>query len=292
MPRGMFFLIHDEITGPEIKCNYYKSPMILPQEFISKLYMSHAGFNSSSHLEIKFGHNRSISCFTGNLDRRSQAEGILGIIFEENEKFDNLDLFLQRNLTRTINKPENQTIKEIFSNELLNYIELNKLFEKVEFEDIPEIFIINGEKEYNSCLLKIGEKEVSNSEMIEIYRKIIEKEEIPDYQYIKLNLKGINNTFLIFKVVISNKNIEKIISTIKHYIENFCYYSLEILSLFLIPSFINLIPLKLELSKKYFDKNRSVLQILQNSENYYNEFNNIISYLVKGDVYITPILGV
>ena len=292
MPKGMFFLIHDEITGPEIKCNYYTSPITLPQEFISKLYMSHAGFKSSSHLEIKFGHKRSISCFTGNLDRKSHTEGILGIIFEENENFDNLDLFLQRNLTRTVNKPENQTLKEIFSNKLLNYLKLNKIFEKVEIEDIPEIFIINGEKEYSSCLLKIGEKKVSNSEIIKIYRMMIEKEEISDYQYIKLNLEGINNTFLIFKVDGSNKNLDKIISTLKHYIENFYYYSLEILSLCLTPSFIRIIPLKPEVSKKYFDKNRSVLQILQKSENYSNEFNNIISYLVNGDISLTPILGI
>ncbi|MHA2184826.1 MAG: hypothetical protein ACXAAI_07475, partial [Promethearchaeota archaeon] len=71
MPRGLFLLIHDEIRGPEIKCSYYKNPVNLNNEFISKLYMSHAGFDSSSHIEIKFENYRSVSCFTGNLDRRT-----------------------------------------------------------------------------------------------------------------------------------------------------------------------------------------------------------------------------
>ena len=61
MPRGMFFLIHDEIKGPEIKCSYYSSPITIPQEFISKLYMTHAGFESSSHIDIKFGQYRIVN---------------------------------------------------------------------------------------------------------------------------------------------------------------------------------------------------------------------------------------
>ena len=290
MPIGMFFLIHDEIKGPEIKCSYYTRSITLPQEFISKLYMSHAGFESSSHLEIKFGHYRSISCFTGNLDRRSQKEGILGIIFEENEKFDNLDLFLQRNLINVVNQPDNSMMEDIFSNKLLNYLELNKIFEKVEIEGVSEILLINGAKEYRSYILKIGEKKVSNSEMIEIYLKIMEKQKIPQYLYVKLKLGGINNTFLIFKIVKPNKNIEKILSTIKPYIENFYYYSLEVLTLFLLPSLIRTISLKPKLSNKYIDKNFTVLQILKKSENYSDEFNTLISHLVEEDINLTPIL--
>ena len=288
MPKGMFFLIHDDIKGPEIKCSYYTSPITLNQEFISKLYMSHAGFDSSSHIEIKFGHYRSISCFTGNLDRRSQKEGILGIIFEENEEFDNLDFFLQRNLNYITNKPDNQTIEETFSNKLLNYYELNKIFDKVEIEDLPEIFIINGDKEYQSCLLHIGEKKVPNSEMIEIYQKIMKKQKIPQYMYIELNLEVKNNTFLVLKVNKSNQNIDKVILTLKSYLEHFYYYSLEILALFLLPSVIRIVPLKPKLSEKYSDKNKSVLQHLQNSGSYGKEFNELISCLVRGDVYLSP----
>ncbi|MHA1487258.1 MAG: hypothetical protein ACTSSC_08810, partial [Promethearchaeota archaeon] len=172
MPKGIFLLIHDELRGPQIKCSYYTNPITLPQEFISKLYMSHAGFKSSAHLEIKLSRYRSISCFTGNLDRRTQKEGILGILFEESENFDNLDLFLQRNLYPAIYKPDNQMMEVIFSEKLQNYLKLIDFLEKVEIEDIRDLFIITGGDAYKSCLLKIGEKQVSNSEMLDLYQKM------------------------------------------------------------------------------------------------------------------------
>jgi len=208
MPKGIFLLIHDEIRGPKIKCSYYTSPFSLPQEFVSKLYMSHAGFKSSSHLEIKLSHYRSISCFTGNLDRTTQKEGILGILFEESENFDNLDLFLQRNLYQAINNPDNQMMEVIFSDKLQNYLKLIDFLEKVEIEDVLDLFIITGGDAYKSCLLKIGEKQVSNSEMNDIYQKIMKTQEIPLYYYVKLDLKSNDNTFLITKAARSNPNLE------------------------------------------------------------------------------------
>ncbi|MFX1407107.1 MAG: hypothetical protein ACFFBW_09140 [Promethearchaeota archaeon] len=290
MPKGIFLLIHDEIKGPEIKCSYYTSPIKLPQEFISKLYMSHAGFKTSSHLEIKLRQHRSISCFTGNLDRRSQREGILGIIFEENETFDNLDLFLRRNLFYAISNPNNQTMKEIFTNKLLEYLELNRLIENVEVEDVKEIFFLQGDDKFKSCPLKIGEKQVSNSEMIDIYRKIMENQEIPQYNYTKLDLKERDNIFLIFKIKKSSPNIEKIIQAIKPYLENYYFYSLEMLALFLVPSFLGIIPINPKLSNKYSDNRKSVLQNLQKSDNYAKDFNNIVSYLIKGEILLSFLL--
>jgi len=288
MPKGIFLLIHDELKGPQIKCSYYKSPIVLPVEFISKLYMSHAGFKSSSHLEIKISRYRSISCFTGNLDRRTQKEGILGILFEENENFDNLDLFLQRNLYQAINNPDNQMMEDIFSNKLRNYLKLIDFLEKVEIEDVLDLFIINGGDTYKSCLLKMGEKKVTNSEMIDLYQKMMEAQEIPLYYYIKLDLKSKDNTFLIFKAARSNPNIEKILKSLKPYLEKFYYYSLEILTLFLFPSLIKIKQSKSGMTKDIFDEKESVLQNLKNSGNYSKEFNNYISKLIKGSFYISP----
>jgi len=286
----MFFLIHDEIKGPEIKCSYYTNPVNLSKEFISKLYMSHAGFGSSSHIEIKFEDYRSISCFTGNLDRRSQREGILGIIFEESEEFGNLDLFLQRNLYAIIEKPDNETIEEIFKNKLLNYLELDKLFAKVEIEDISEIFLITGNHEFKSCLLKIGDNKTSNIEIGEMYPNILRQQEIPEYRYVELNPIGSDKMYLILKTVLESKDINKIILTLKPYLEKYPFYALEILTLFLLPSIVKLIPLNLSLSKKYSDENRSVLESLKKVESYGEEFNKIISYLVIGEIYILPML--
>lgn len=286
----MFFLIHDEIKGPEIKSSYYRNPVNLSKEFISKLYMSHAGFDTSSHIEIKFEDYQSISCFTGNLDRRSQKEGILGIVFEESEEFGNLDLFLQRNLYVMIEKPDNQTIEDIFTNKLLNYLELDKLFKKVEIEDISEIFLITGNHEFKSCLLKIGDNQTSNIEISEMYPNILRQQEIPEYRYVELNPIGSDKMYLIVKTVLESKNINKIILTLKPYLEKYPFYALEILTLFLLPSIVKLIPLNLSLSKKYSDKNKSVLENLKKAENYGEEFNKIISHLVIGDVYLLPLL--
>ena len=291
MPKGIFFIAHDEIKGPEIKCSYFTSPLTLPQEFISNLYMSHAGLESSSLIEIKFDQYKSVSCFTGNLDRRSQKEGILGIIFEENEAYGNLDLFLRRNIFDASKSQDNQTMEELYSFKLPNFLEIVCIFEEVEIEDIPEIFILTGDEEYKSCLLRIGEKNISPSEMAEIYKMITEKKTIPQYHYVELKSELGNNVYLIFKVNNPIREIDKILSTIKPYLESFFYYSLEILALFLIPSIIRIVPYKPKLGKKYFDKYKSILQNLQKSEKYQHEFNKVISYLIKGDICISPILN-
>jgi len=287
MPRGIFFLIHNEIRGPEIKCSYFTSPITLPQEFISKLYMSHASFESSHLIEIKFDHYKSVSCYTGSLDRRTQKEGILGIIFEENEEFKNLDLFLLRNLEYTSNNQDDKSMEEIFDSRLLSYLELLKILKTVEVEDIPEILIMTGDSEYRSCFLRLGDENIMNTELKEIYQKILEKQSITQYYYSKLKVEKLNNIYLTFKTNKSNQNFEKIISTINPYLERFFYYSLEILTLFLFPSVVRIVPYTTKLSKKYVNKNESVLRYLQNSENYSQEFTDLISYLSKGEVYLS-----
>ena len=73
-------------------------------------------------IEIKFDRYKSVSCFTGNLDRRSQKEGILGIIFEENEVFGNLDLFLIRNLNYISNNQNDQVMEEIYTHKFLRFL--------------------------------------------------------------------------------------------------------------------------------------------------------------------------
>jgi hypothetical protein len=251
--------------------------------------MSHAGFDSSTHIEIKFENNRSVSCFTGNLDRRSQKEGILGIIFEENEEYNNLDLFLQRNLYYAIDHPNEETMEDIFSNKLLNFLELNKLFEGVEIEGIPEIYLIKGNSEYKYSLLNIGESTILVPEMTDLYQKIKNKQMIPHYHYEELKLEMDNKTFLVLKSDEPAKTISMIMTTVKSYLEMFYYYSLEIIALLFLPSIIKLVPLKLGFSKKYPDKAKSILQNLQKSKDYQKEFNNIISNLIDGNLYISPL---
>ena len=290
MPRGIFLVIHDEIMGPQIKCSYYTKPMALSKEFISKLYMSHAGFDSSSHIEIKFDDFKSISCFTGNLDRRTKKEGILGILFEEEEEYDNLDPFLQRNLYKIIEDPTNETIKAIFTYDLSNYLELTSIFNKVDLEGIQEIYIINGNEEFKSYFIKVSEKNVSRSEMAELYNQINESQKIPHYQYDKLNIDSDQNIFLVIKGNCETEFKEKIIQVIKSYLERSIEYCLEILALSLIPSIIKITTLNQTTSKDDLGKHKSVLQMLQQSKNYFEDFNQIISDVRRGDLYLIPIL--
>ncbi len=290
MPRGMFLVIHDEIMGPEIKCSYYTKPVNLSKEFISKLYMSHAGFESSSHIDIKFENFRSISCFTGNLDRRSQKEGILGIIFEEGEEFENLDPFLQRNLYKVIENPSNETLQRIFSQRLLNYLELTTLFQKVELEGIKEIYIITGNEEYKSSFFKVSDDNISVLEMAELYKKIKNNQKIAHYQYVELNIESENNLYLVLKGDGDTKSNYNLIQTIKFYLEKSLDYCLEIIILSLIPSVIRISPFMQNISKDKGGKYNSVLQSLQQSKNYYDTFNKIISDLIREDIYIIPSL--
>jgi len=286
----MFLLIHDELEGPEIKCSFYKNPVKLKKDFISKLYFSHVGINSSAHIEIKFENYRSISCFTGNLDRRSQKEGILCIIFDENEDCNNLDLFLQRNLYLIIDNPDKETMQDIFTNKLPNYLELIKFFEKIEIESIPELYLTNGNSEFKYNLLKIGESNISIPEMASLYQKIIKRQKIPQYYHKELNIRGSNKTHLVLKSDKPTKTIKMLITTIISYLEINYYFSLEILALLFIPSNINIVPVKSEFVKQQTAKSKSFLQILQRSKNYLEEFDAVISKLIEGNIYLSPFL--
>ena len=285
----MFLVIHDELMGPEVKCSYFTEPVNLTKEFISKLYMSHAGFESSSHIEIKFENFRSVSCFTGNLDRRSQKEGIFGIIFEEKEEYDNLDPFLHRNLYKVIENPSNEVLQTMYSQKLLNYLELTTLFQKVELEGIQEIFIIMGNEDYKSNLLKVSDSNVSILEMTELYKKMVKNQKIPHYQYVRLNQDS-ENIYVVLKINADNKSIDEGMEVIKSYLEKSLDYCLEIITLLLMPSVIRISPFIPSISKDKGDKYKTVLQSLQQSKDYYSTFNKIFSDLIRGNLYIIPYL--
>ncbi len=289
MPQGIFLLIHDEITGPEIKCSYFKIAINLPPDLITKLYMSHTGFNSASLLEIEFGNQyRIVSYFTGHKERKSQEEGILGLILEENEKSDNLELFLRRNLDYILMNLNNQTIEEIFKTKLPKYLELNNLFDKVSIENVPEILIINGGIEYKSTLLRIGEKKLTNLELAFIYKRIMHNEVISHFNYCRLNIED-SNIFLLMKVEKSMPHIDRIMAVMESYIENYFYYALEVLALFLLAPMIIPVSLKPKLYKDFFDRERSILRHLQKAEDYDAEFNKLISLICTENIYLSAI---
>jgi len=126
--------------------------------------------------------------------------------------------------------------------------------------------------------------------MTDLYEKIVQKQTISQYQYIKLNLENGLDTYLVLKFNGAPKNIDKLITTIKPYLEKSIYYSMEILALLLLPSIIKVIPLKQVLTKKDLGKSNTFLQTLQQSKNYNDEFNNTISHLLEEIIYIVPFL--
>jgi hypothetical protein len=288
MPKGMFLLIHDEIKGPQIKCSYFTTPIPLPQEFISKLYMSHAGFQSTSHLEIKFGRYSCVSCFTGDLDRTTKKEGILGILFEEDEDFENLDLFLNRSLYQAISKPDDQMIEIMFSRNLKNYLQLLNFFEKVEIEKVEGIFLLTGRDFFRSVLFKTGDMIFSDAKMNEIYQLMVDNQIIPHYYYTDLNLNNGDNVFLAFKAEKKSSNIRKILPVLKWYLEKYVYYAPEILSLFLFPSLIKVKSITSDSLKKSVADDRILLRYLKKSENYNKAFHSTIAKVISGRYYISP----
>jgi hypothetical protein len=99
-----------------------------------------------------------------------------------------------------------------------------------------------------------------------------------------------NDVFLVLKGESDNESIERIIQTIKPYLEKSLYYGLEIIILSLMPSVVRISPLIQSISKDKEGKFKTLLQSLQQSKNYYNAFNKIISDLIRGDIYIIPSL--
>jgi hypothetical protein len=105
-----------------------------------------------------------------------------------------------------------------------------------------------------------------------------------------LNVDSENDVFLVLKGESDNESIERIIQTIKPYLEKSLYYGLEIIILSLMPSVVRISPLIQSISKDKEGKFKTLLQSLQQSKNYYNAFNKIISDLIRGDIYIIPSL--
>ena len=239
---------------------------------------------------LKFKSYRSISCFTGSKDRRTKKEGILGIILDENESIFNVELFLSRNLSYAIDNPSDNIMESIYKDKLLHYIELANIFNEIEIEKIPEIFIIQGNNEdFTSYLLKIA-LNMHSIDISEIYKKILKKQDIKPYYYELLSYDNEKFVYLIVKILKFNEITNKILESIKNYLRKDYNFSLELLTLLLLPSEIGIIPLKTSYVKKYPKKEQSVLETLQKSTDYVSEFNSLIESMKNGDIYFYPIL--
>jgi len=290
MPEGIFFLMKDKNKGPEIKCHFYRHSIEIPPEFLANLYTAHTKFESASYLQMKFDHYRILSYSTGSKARQTQKEGIIGLILEEEERIGNLELFVKRNLNFILNRPDNQRIQEIFTRRLENYLRLDQLFEEIKIESISEIIIISGTDEYNSNLLRLGRIRLLNSQIARIYEKILNKEEHPFFRYIRLNLDSPENVFLILKVQKPERKIDEILSAMKPFLENYFNYTVEIFALFLLTPIVKIVSSKPIQIKGNLNEIESVLDVLQETSDYYESFNGILLSIVREESSIAPIL--
>ena len=105
---------------------------------------------------------------------------------------------------------KNVNISPNFKDPDLNYFKLNEISNKVLIKNMPEIFIIEGDKTFKNCLLRIGEKKSSNYVLMEIYDKIMNNSKLHPFEHVKLNLQQENDTYLVFKTEKKDEDIDKI----------------------------------------------------------------------------------
>jgi hypothetical protein len=289
MPEGIFFLMKDKSKEPEIKCQYYKHLTEIPQEFLSNLYAAHAKFESASYLQMKFDHYRVLS-YSSDTKTSQNQKGIIGLILEEEEKIGNLEFFVRRNLKFILNRPDNQQMQAIFTRSLENYLSLEQVFEDTKVESISEIIVISGTDKYKSTLLRLGRIRLLNSQISRIYEKILNKEDYPFFRYIRLNLELPENVFLVLKVQKPERRIDEILSAIKPFLEKYFNYALEIFALFLLSPIIKFVSSKPVLIKGELKEIKSILDVLHETSDYYESFNDMLLSIVCEEGSIDPII--
>jgi len=286
MLKGVFIVVPDEKMGLKIKYFHYTEPINLTYDFVSKIFETHL-HSKSSTIESEFTPYKIISYFTGGGIFKGHEKSVIGIILNKDEQVDNLELFLQRNLDYGLLEQDNQSLNEFSTIRLPYYLKLNQLLKQTKIEDISEILIITGDKHYKSTLFRLGTTQNSESEIPKLYDNIINNKLLNPFIYYKLDINIENNVFLILRTEKISQKITEIFSAIKIYLENFFYYTLEILALFLLVPVITLIPLKSNIETGYFDECKSLLEILEQSQNYGDDFNNIFSLIINDDIYLT-----
>ncbi len=290
MPQGMFLLIDDPVNGLEIKCEYSKNPIEIQPKFLATLFSSHAEIEKESFLEASYENFKIVSYAPRYIATRNTKAGVLGVILDYHETLNNLELFLRRNLLKILKKPDNETMIKIFEVNLQRYMLVNYIFDRIQIENIAEILIIKGNRNYQSTILWLGERELSKLDIAILYKRIQKKSKIPMIRYYKMKTI-LSNIYLIVKCIRFENEIDKIFTTIVQYLKKNFNYSLEILALFLLAPIINLTSSKEELHRDIPDKKDSLLKVLLKSKDYSSDFNQLISSLVKGDSYLSSTIN-
>lgn len=286
MPKGLFLLIDDPLKGLQVKCQYTPHALEeLPRNFYAQLFSMHGESESESYLENVWENYRIISYAPKYTSIKNTKVGVLALIFDYHERFDNLHLFLKRNMRSALKFQTEATLKEIFEVRLKRYCSLNQLFETIEIENIEEILIVSGNSNYQTTILHLGAMHLSKLEIAILFKKMLKLQTIPHFKYYKLNKKP-SNVFLLVKSQKDLHDIDKTFRIIGQYMERHLNYALEILALFLLAPVISLCPSQIGLYREFSDQKLSVLRVLLKSKDYSADFNQLIANLIKGDGYL------
>jgi len=290
MPQGMFLLMDDPVNGLEIKCEYSIKLIEIHPNFLATLFSAHAELEKESFLEAIYEDFKILSYAPRYIATRNTKAGVLGVILDYHETLENMELFLRRSLLKILKKHDNETIKEIFEMDLHRYILLNLLFDKIQIENVQEILLVKGNSNYKSTILWLGERDLSRLEIAILYKRILKNSRISNIKYYKLKTLT-SNVYLIVKFTKFEQEIDKIFTTMTHFMKRNFNYSMEILALFLLAPIVTLASSKKGLFREFPDEKESILRILLKSKDYSSDFNQLISSLVKGDGYLASTIN-
>jgi hypothetical protein len=287
MPIGIFVIIHGEITGPVLSAGYYRRKVEISKELISKMYLSHAGFEANGVIELALPDYKILSCYTGDQARTSGKEGILALILETKEPSNNLELFLRQNIEQCIAVQSDSLLKKMLDVKLAQYCQLLTIFERTSIEYLDFFAVIQTSKESQQVLVKFGSEAISNENLFHHFK--------PDNQisgdgYFLAPIGTVADTdYLVIVHSNSGKtaDIQPLVEQIASILKNNINYAWEIIAMVFFPQFITFQSLELLEILHLYNSHKSLSANLAKAKgkDYRIEFASLLSAVLKGLIY-------